>query len=120
MFTVSRFAPPFFLLPLLQACSDYSFSEPAGAKDSAGDREGRDPEVGADTAAPSDDTADLDDDTDLDTEACYAPEFGYEQNPAARLITDDDSTPVTLTYVHSDTAYNDLVFRVEGQLRQVN
>jgi hypothetical protein len=43
-------------------------------------------------------------------DACYEPEDGYEQNPAALIVTDDGSTPVTVTFVSSSTAYtNDLV-----------
>ncbi len=36
---------------------------------------------------------------------CWEPEDGYEEHPAARIFTDDSTTPVTVTYVESETSY---------------
>lgn len=60
------------------------------------------------TTPPVTDTPGDTGDTGSTTEiGCYAPEFGYATNPAARLVTTDSTTPVTVTMVLSDTAYQD-------------
>ena len=52
-----------------------------------------------------DDPADPPDDPVDPPDACFEPEDGYEQNPAALLVVTDASGPITVTFVLSDTAY---------------
>ncbi len=40
-------------------------------------------------------------------DVCFEPEDGYDENPAALLVVTDGSEPITVTFVLSDTAYQD-------------
>jgi hypothetical protein len=107
-----------FLAPALvgaTACSEYEFSKDLQPNEDFGDLPedvvdtgrtdgggggggtGSDPRGGDDTGGtPGDD-------------ACWEPEDGYTENPAAKIITTDGATPTTVTFLYSDTDYdNDL------------
>lgn len=85
------------ILLCLPACSDYEFKGSDQSPDG-----GSEP---SDTGTPDTDGAPVDD-TGPDDD-CWEPEDGYAENPAARIITTDSNTPVTVTFVESDTAYQD-------------
>ncbi len=93
-------------LVALLACTDYGFSTSAD-KELLGDE--------ADTAAFTADSGGIDDDddegngevTEEGEDACYEPEDGYAQNPAARVVTAAASQPITVTFLGSDSGYDD-------------
>lgn len=78
---------------VLLACTDYDLAH-AVVSAKPGD---------TDTAVPVD-TARA---TPADTvdDACYSPEAGYALDPAARIVTRDATTPLTIQYLSSDAGY---------------
>jgi hypothetical protein len=85
-------------LPATATGASTAASDPTTPEETAGSVPGDgDGTPGLDTGAPP---ATSDD-------GCFAPEFGYASSPAARLVTTDGVTPVTVTMVLSDTAYED-------------
>lgn len=98
-----------FLAALLSACTDYDFHGGTIAKPGDSADTGRvdtgvwPPPQDSDSAPPDTDTGPPDTSSDV----CYEPEDGYATNPAARIYTTDATTPVTLTFVSSDTDYSD-------------
>ncbi len=94
-----------WLAPLF-ACTDYGFSTPADKEALVGE---------GDTAGFTADSGAVDDhDDEGEVEAteegddpCYEPEDGYDLNPAARVVADGSSQPVTVTFVGSDSGYDD-------------
>lgn len=107
-----------WLAPLL-ACTDYGFSTSA-EKDglaSEADTAGVTSTYGV-IGGPDDEDSGPDDEDSGDEDSgevpeeeggdpCYEPEDGYDLNPAARVVTDDATEPVTVTFVGSDTSYTD-------------
>lgn len=113
------------MLLVLLACTDYGFSTPSVKLNAeAGDT--GDPEAGGDDtpgdSAPPADTGgppvneDEPDDPgeevppDDGEDPCYEPEDGYDLNPAARVVVTDDTERVTVTFLYSDTAYQDVLW----------
>lgn len=93
------------LFVLLAGCTDYGFEGKADAPgaddtgDSGGDTSVGDTDTDDDTGSfPTDDTGE---------DGCYEPSSGYESNPAARIFASDAVTPVTVTFISSDTGYRD-------------
>lgn len=101
------------LLLVAMGCSEYGFSTPHEHAEPDGDRPylpKDDP--GSDTALVVDDTGDGDDTGPTTYEVppedpCYEPEEGYALNPAARLVVVDASADVVVTFVGSDSGYQD-------------
>jgi hypothetical protein len=90
------------LLSVLAGCSEYEVHKdtlPATATATT-------PVTTPAPTTPSTDTPGSTGDTGS-ADRCFAPDFGYESNPAARLVTTDAVTPVTVTMVLSDTSYQD-------------
>ena len=94
-------------------CNDYRFSKrqtsTPGAEDtgSAEDTSGDDTDPPSDdTGPPSDDTGSPSDDTG-GQDACWQPEAGYVENPAARLVVNEADANVEVTFILSDTDYED-------------
>ena len=92
---------------LLVGCSEYGLKEPLDgdlpATDGGGDGGGGDgttPGGGATTPSEPPTDEQLDD-------LCFAAEFGFETSPAARLVTTDPDTAISVTLTLSDTAYDD-------------
>ncbi|MFZ5479636.1 MAG: DUF4114 domain-containing protein [Myxococcota bacterium] len=105
---------------LATACNEYELSAGKDTDDDAGETgasatdTGRTPGGGPGGGAGDDGPDDTGrPDTgpgDPGEDPCYEPEDGYEQNAAARLITTDGTTPVTVTLHESDSGYdNDLL-----------
>ncbi len=91
------------------ACSEYEFASPSETGPRRPPHEGRggDTELadtGGDNAGGE---VEVPGDTGLPADGCFEPEDGYDLNPAARIVTDDSATPIVITYVYSDTAYQD-------------
>lgn len=101
-------AAPVLILGCL-ACSDYEFASPTDPAPRHSPRGGHDADDGVGDSADEDDTGEVVTafDTGLPEDGCYEPEDGYEANAAARIVTDDSTTPIVITYVYSDTAYSD-------------
>jgi hypothetical protein len=107
------------LLPLLAlGCSEYGLRN--GVSLATGPKTRDAGATKGDTAAPADTGFAPPTDTgqapvpDVDTgsppveeDGCYADTYGYELNEAAKIITLDATTPVTVTLTLSDTAYQD-------------
>jgi hypothetical protein len=110
---------------LSAGCTDYGFNHaPLTAEPIAGHPRGGSAETadtGGDTGwRPTGDTA-SEQDTEVATpqdtgtatdpepaeDKCYEPEDGYDTNPATLIGTRDDSTPITISFVLSDTSYQD-------------
>src|SRR5688500_19809431 len=94
---------------LAAGCSEYDLEEPIDADlpgtigGGGGGGGGGTTAGGGTTGSPQDGPPSdelLDDD-------CYAPEFGLETSPAARLVTTDPDASVSVTLKLSDTAYDD-------------
>ena len=115
------------MLLFLLACTEYGFSTPterlkAPRGESAEPRPDEADTAPTDTGAPPADTggppvdedeppAEEDEPPPEETEdPCYEPEDGYDLNPAARVIVTDDTELVTVTFLYSDTAYQDVLW----------
>jgi hypothetical protein len=95
---------------LLTGCSQYAFNKsdehPGTDTSSSGlFPSGDDSEEPEDSPPESKESQPNESQPGEDT--CYEPEDGYTQNPAARIFTTDGSTAVTVTFVGSDTGYQD-------------
>lgn len=100
---------PSALLLVVAGCSDYDFASGKGAD--PGDTDNYTYIYTGDTAGDSGgDTADTPPADTSGPDACYEPEDGYTANPAARIVTTDDVTPVTVTFVSSDSSYDDTLY----------
>jgi hypothetical protein len=99
-----RACPTVFVLAAVAACSEYEVGKDV-------DPGGPSPTTATGTASPTPDTTPPDPPDSADTgtppDGCFAPDFGYASSPAARLVTTDGATPVVVTLVLSDTAYQD-------------
>lgn len=101
------------LFLLCAGCTEYGFASPGDDVPIVHPRHGPnvDDSTGdtgpIDTGSPPEDTSSPPEDTEPAPDACYEPEDGYAENPAARILTDDAATPITVTYVYSDTDYDD-------------
>lgn len=98
-------------LLLCIGCTEYGFSTPeAGEKpapweaDDTGWIEEETDEL--DTGGGNGDT-ELQADTSTNSDPCYEPEDGYALNPAARVVVDDGNEPIIVTFLGSDSGYND-------------
>lgn len=80
-------------LSLLAACSEYDFAHHVV---SAKPQDTDSVEVETGSWPPPGDTA---------ADVCYSPADGYALDPAARILTTDDHTPITIEYLSSDAGY---------------
>ena len=96
---------------LAVGCTEYGFSTPGVvAKATAG--EGEDTAWYAQDHVPldtgeADGTDPIPQDTAPAGDACYEPEDGYDLNPAARIVVDNDTIPIQITFLGSDSGYQD-------------
>lgn len=92
-------------------CTEYGFSGPhEGEKPTPAESDETGwVEEGTGEFDTADDTGDSEPpvDTSTSTDPCYEPEDGYEINPAARIVVDDGNEPIMVTFLGSDSGYDD-------------